>query len=135
MWPVEAGELFTAGKSLTELDGIGPSIARRLAAWLEGSPEVPKPPPIRREFQTRAQARKILARHPDWSKQLKGDLQMHSEWSDGASPIAEMAEGGIARNYQYVAITDHTKGLKIAGGLDEKRLASQAARLLNSTNG
>jgi histidinol phosphatase-like PHP family hydrolase len=78
---------------------------------------------------TRAQARKILAKHPSWSAKLKGDLQMHSEWSDGATPIADMAAAGIERGYQYIAITDHTKGLKIAGGLDEARLAQQGVEI------
>jgi histidinol phosphatase-like PHP family hydrolase len=61
---------------------------------------------------------------------LKGDLQMHSEWSDGASSVAEMVSGAIERNYKYIAITDHTKGLKIAGGLDEKRLARQGSEIV-----
>ena len=51
---------------------------------------------------------------------------MHSLWSDGSSSIQEMAEAGEARGYEYVAITDHSKGLKIAGGIDEEQLAQQA---------
>jgi hypothetical protein len=57
---------------------------------------------------------------------VKGDLQMHSVWSDGSSSIQEMAEAGEARGYEYIAITDHSKGLKIAGGIDEKQLFQQA---------
>lgn len=130
MWPVEAGELLAAGRSLEELSGIGPALARRLKEWLERPPKALKPPPIRREFLTLAQARKLLAKNPGWAAQLKGDLQMHTEWSDGATTLAEMAAGGIARNYRYIAITDHTKGLKIAGGLDEKRLAQQGREII-----
>lgn len=130
MWPVEVSDLASTGRSLTELPGIGPSLARRLHGWLEKPPPDLKPPPIRREFLTLARARKVLAGKPDWSKQLKGDLQMHSEWSDGASSMADMAAGAIERNYRYIAITDHTKGLKIAGGLDEKRLAKQGREIL-----
>jgi histidinol phosphatase-like PHP family hydrolase len=129
MWPVEATELLAAGRSLTELRGIGPSLARRVAEWLEHPPPDLKPPPIRREFLTLARARKVLEKDPGWSSQLKGDLQMHTEWSDGATTIAEMAAGGIERNYRYIAITDHTKGLKIAGGLDEKRLVRQGREI------
>jgi histidinol phosphatase-like PHP family hydrolase len=51
---------------------------------------------------------------------------MHSVWSDGSSSIQEMAEAGEARGYEYIAITDHSKGLKIAGGIDEKQLFQQA---------
>ena len=77
------------------------------------------PPPIRCEFLTLAQARRTLANNPDWNYLLKGDLQMHTVWSDGSGTISAMAEAAIKREYQYIAITDHTKGLKIAGGLDE----------------
>ncbi len=128
MWPVEASELAATGGSLTQLSGIGPSLARHLHNWLEQPPINIKPPPVRREFGTLAKARKVLARNPGWSKKQQGDLQMHTEWSDGASTIGEMANGGIERNYKYIAITDHTQGLKIAGGLDEKRLAQHAVR-------
>ena len=130
MWPVEASELLAAGRSLTELRGIGPALSRRVAEWLEHPPPDLKPPPIRREFLTLAQAREVLEKNPGWSRQLKGDLQMHTEWSDGATTVAEMAAGGIERNYHYIAITDHTKGLKIAGGLDEKRLVRQGREII-----
>ncbi|MDQ6764520.1 MAG: PHP domain-containing protein [Verrucomicrobiota bacterium] len=130
MWPEEASEIAAAGRPLTELVGIGPSLNKRLQAWLESPPaEIAEIPAIRREFMTRAQARKILAKNPQWQGKLRGDLQMHSEWSDGATAIAEMAAAGIERGYEYIAITDHTKGLKIAGGLDEERLAEQAKEI------
>jgi histidinol phosphatase-like PHP family hydrolase len=130
MWPVEASELLAAGRSLTELRGIGPSLARRVAEWLEQHPPPDlKPPPIRREFLTLAQARKVLKKNPEWSRKLRGDLQMHTEWSDGASTVAEMAAGAMERSYRYIAITDHTKGLKIAGGIDEKRLVRQGREI------
>src|SRR4029079_8275295 len=47
----------------------------------------------------------------------RGDLQMHSTWSDGRASIDEMAEGCLARGYRFCAITDHAGGLAIAGGL------------------
>jgi histidinol phosphatase-like PHP family hydrolase len=125
MWPEEAAELAAAGRSLTELDGIGPSLARRLHQWIDNPPEA-KPPPIRREFLTLASARRILAKNPKWRPQLKGDLQMHTQWSDGAGTVAEMAAAAIQRGYEYIGVTDHTQGLKIAGGLDEARLQEQA---------
>lgn len=129
MWPVEASELLAAGRSLTELRGIGPSLARRVGEWLEHPPPELKPPPIRREFLTLAQARRVLEKNPGWSRASQGDLQMHTEWSDGASTVAGMAAGAIERSYRYSAITDHTKGLKIANGLDEKRLARQGREI------
>ena len=130
MWPLEARALVEAGRSVTELPGIGPSLARRVMEWLASPPKDLEGPPIRREFLTLAQAKKILEKDPSWHARLKGDLQMHTEWSDGASSLAEMAAGGIERNYEYIAITDHTKGLKIAGGLDEKRLVKQGREIV-----
>ncbi len=41
---------------------------------------------------------------------------MHTQWSDGEGTIKDMANGALERGYQYIGITDHTKGLKIAGG-------------------
>ncbi|MEY2563438.1 MAG: putative hydrolase [Verrucomicrobiota bacterium] len=130
MWPVEASDLASAGRSVTELPGIGPSLGRRLHEWLEKPPPDLKPPPLRREFLTLAKARKVLEKNSGFGQQLKGDLQMHTEWSDGASSIAEMAAGAVERNYRYIAITDHTKGLQIAGGMDEKRLAKQGREIV-----
>ncbi|MFH1904384.1 MAG: DNA polymerase/3'-5' exonuclease PolX [bacterium] len=50
---------------------------------------------------------------------LRGDLHIHSNWSDGTNSIEEMAEAAIKREYQYIAICDHSKSLKVAGGLNE----------------
>jgi DNA polymerase (family X) len=56
---------------------------------------------------------------------IKGDLHMHSTWSDGAFSIEEMAEACRAKGYQYIAITDHSQYLKVANGLDRERLRKQ----------
>ncbi len=56
---------------------------------------------------------------------IKGDLQMHSTWSDGKNTIEEMLEGCAARGYEYFAITDHSKALAMTGGLDAKALRKQ----------
>ena len=50
---------------------------------------------------------------------------MHTTWSDGSASIQEMAEAAAVRGYSYIAITDHAKGLKIAGGIHENQLARQ----------
>jgi len=57
--------------------------------------------------------------------EIKGDLHVHSTYSDGASSIEEIAAAAQKRGYHYVAICDHSKSLKIAHGLDESRLARQ----------
>jgi DNA polymerase (family 10) len=56
---------------------------------------------------------------------IKGDLHMHSTWSDGAHSIEEMADACRARGYQYMAITDHSHYLKVANGLTKERLVKQ----------
>lgn len=75
------------------------------------------------------QAQKALAKKPSWLRELKGDLQMHSRWSEGSASVKEMAEAGEERGYEYIAITDHAKGLKIAGGIDEKQLSEQGVEV------
>ncbi|MFP3941088.1 MAG: DNA polymerase/3'-5' exonuclease PolX [Thermoanaerobaculia bacterium] len=56
---------------------------------------------------------------------LRGDLQMHSTWSDGKDSIEEMLEACAARGYDYLALTDHSKSLAMTGGLDARRLREQ----------
>jgi DNA polymerase (family 10) len=60
---------------------------------------------------------------------LRGDLHVHSTWSDGAATPLEMAEAAAERGYAYLGITDHSGGLGIAGGLKPDRLAEQRAEL------
>ena len=57
--------------------------------------------------------------------EIKGDLHVHSKWSDGTSSIEEIVKAAQKRGYQYVAICDHSKSLRIAHGLDESRLMKQ----------
>lgn len=56
---------------------------------------------------------------------IRGDLQMHSTWSDGKNSIEEMMQACLARGYEYFALTDHSKALAMTGGLDAKRLQEQ----------
>jgi DNA polymerase (family X) len=58
-------------------------------------------------------------------KDIKGDLHMHSTWSDGAYSIEEMVEACRAKGYQYMAITDHSQYLRVANGLTPERLVKQ----------
>ncbi len=48
---------------------------------------------------------------------IRGDLQMHSTWSDGADSIADMADAARKLGYEYILLTDHSQSLKVAGGL------------------
>jgi DNA polymerase (family 10) len=60
---------------------------------------------------------------------IRGDLQMHSTWSDGKASIRQMAEACRALGYTYLAITDHSQRVTVAGGLDEKRAEKQWAEI------
>jgi DNA polymerase (family 10) len=60
---------------------------------------------------------------------VKGDLHCHSKWSEGTMTISEVAEKALSLGLEYVAITDHSKSLGIARGLDEKRLREQGKEI------
>jgi histidinol phosphatase-like PHP family hydrolase len=130
LWPQTVAGLISTGESLLELHGVGPFIARKLTDWVEKPPKRGRSrSAIRRDFLTMADARALLIAKPSWGRQLRGDLQMHSVWSDGSGTIAEMAAAAEERAYEYIAITDHSKGLKIAGGINEADLLRQATEI------
>jgi DNA polymerase (family 10) len=60
---------------------------------------------------------------------IKGDLQMHSTASDGKNSIEEMAEAARKLGHEYIAITDHSKAVTVANGLDEKRMAAHIKKI------
>jgi putative hydrolase len=126
LWPEEARDLREAGRPLTDLTAIGPYLARILAEFLSEDREPPRPPPLRRGFLTMAHALRVLRERP---LPLRGDLQVHSTWSDGSSSIEDMAEAAAALGREHLAITDHSKGLAIAGGIDEVALLEQAVEV------
>ena len=59
------------------------------------------------------------------SRHLRGDLHVHSEWSDGSDPIETMVATAAALGYEYMALTDHSQGLGVANGLTPERLVAQ----------
>jgi histidinol phosphatase-like PHP family hydrolase len=130
LWPDQVHELIAAKRELTELHGVGPFITKQINRWILDPPKLPlRVPAIRRDFLALADARKLLREKPGWPKQLRGDLQMHTRWSDGSGTVADMAAAARERGYEYIAITDHSKGLKIAGGIDEVRLRKQGLEI------
>lgn len=60
---------------------------------------------------------------------VRGDLHVHSTWSDGKATVREMVDACVERGYEYLALTDHSKALAMTGGLDEAKLARQWAEL------
>jgi len=133
LWPEDATDLVAQNRSLTELRGVGPFIANQIRRWIDSPPTISaQTSPIRHEFFALADARKLLQHNPAWSKLLRGDLQMHTRWSDGSGTVAQMSDAARERGYEYIAVTDHSKGLKIAGGIDEKQLLKQAAQIVKA---
>ena len=68
------------------------------------------------------------------TKDLRGDLHLHSLWSDGKDTIETMVEAVAAQGYEYMAMTDHSSGRRIANGLSNERLTEQI-QLLRSMDG
>lgn len=65
---------------------------------------------------------------------IKGDLQVHSNWSDGSYSIEELVEQAIKKGYEYLAITDHCGSLKVAGALDREDILRQIEYIKNLNN-
>ena len=60
---------------------------------------------------------------------IRGDVHMHTDTTDGRNTIREMAEAAIARGYEYIAITDHSKNLAMVNGLDDERALEHIRRI------
>jgi putative hydrolase len=114
-----AGELDqrVAAGTLTELAGIGPATAGVITQAAAGREP---------EYLT-----KLLAELPAEPERtglraaLRGDCHSHSDWSDGGSPIREMAEAARDLGHEWVALTDHSPRLTVANGLSADRLRAQ----------
>src|ERR1700733_5336219 len=65
---------------------------------------------------------------------LQGDVHMHTVETDGRNTIEEMTEAAKARGYKYIAITDHSKNLAFANGLDDKRAVAHIQRIREANN-
>lgn len=70
-----------------------------------------------------------LPKHLVGYSDLKGDLQVQTNWTDGAHSIEEMAEAARRIGLEYICITDHTKSLAMTGGADEKKLERQGREI------
>ena len=87
-------------------------------------------PPELREDRGEIQAAMAgqLPRLVEWDD-VQGDLHAHTDWSDGAGTLAEMAQAAQERGYRYLVISDHTQSLGIANGLTPERLRAQRAEI------
>ncbi|PYT89703.1 MAG: DNA polymerase III [Acidobacteria bacterium] len=87
------------------------------------------PPELRENTGEIAAAEQHKLPHLVTLKDIKGDLQMHSTASDGKNSIEEMAEAARKLGHEYIAITDHSKAVTVANGLDEKRAAAHIKKI------
>jgi putative hydrolase len=118
----EIEALAEAGK-LTDLPGIGDKTALVIRQAVQG--QTP-------DYLLRLEQR--LPKQADgpgaaMRALLKGDLHLHSDWSDGGSPIKTMAETARSLGHEYMALTDHSPRLTVANGLTAERLREQLALL------
>ena len=113
--------------TLTELRGVGKVTAAAVAEALGG--EVPVY--LRRLEATGAHP--VAQGGEQLRAALRGDCHTHSDWSDGGSPILEMAEAARALGHEYVVLTDHSPRLTVARGLSPDRLREQL-RLVTEHN-
>jgi histidinol phosphatase-like PHP family hydrolase len=132
-WPVEVADVLAAGRSLTELATVGPWVDRVLQAMVEEDTAPHTFDPLRDDFLTATEVQRTLAAGGGGIA-ITCDLQMHTTWSDGHSTLDEMVEAAAARGYTHIAITDHSKGLAIAHGMNEERLARQG-EIIDAING
>ncbi|GAA4089980.1 PHP domain-containing protein [Nonomuraea soli] len=104
---------------LASLPGIGKVTALAVTEALAG-----QVPTYLRRLQA-TEGTDLPAAAADLRAALKGDLHSHSDWSDGGSPIAEMAGAARALGHSYLALTDHSPRLAVANGLSAARLRRQ----------
>ncbi|TDD68658.1 PHP domain-containing protein [Jiangella aurantiaca] len=114
----ELADRVEAG-TLTELPGIGKVTATVITEALAG--EVPVY--LRRLEATGG--RPVAEGGAEIRAALRGDLHMHSDWSDGGSPIPEMVQAAAELGHEYIALTDHSPRLTVANGLSPERLRQQ----------
>ena len=87
------------------------------------------PPEMRHNTGEIEAAREGKLPHLIGWKDLRGDLQIQTNWTDGANSIEEMAKEAMRLGMEYICITDHTKSLAMTGGADEKQLERQGREI------
>jgi putative hydrolase len=140
-------EEYAAARTLTDLPRVGPFVARIIHELLDGSrplsPEVDSWPEAARTAHEKTEASRadFIALHDARllmqsraASRPGGDLQMHTTWSDGASTPRGMITGARALGHQFIAITDHSQGLRIAGGMSIERMKRQRSALRRLTD-
>jgi putative hydrolase len=139
-------DAVVATRSLRDVPYIGPASERVILETLEQE----KSPTVERAVEKSGKAADVLAAHAHRTNFLsraealrllrsragavgladyRGDLQMHTEWSDGSESIARMAAAAMERGYAYIGVSDHSYGLRIARGMSMADAARQRAEI------
>ena len=126
--PGELGHRVAAG-TLQQLKGIGEVTAKVVAEAAAGAT-----PAYLAQLEAAAEGSWPPEGGRGLRALLRGDCHVHSDWSDGGSPIREMAEAAMGLGHEYMVLTDHSPRLKVARGLTAERLRSQleVVRALNA---
>jgi putative hydrolase len=111
--------LAAQGK-VRSLPGVGDTTARVIAEALDG-----RVPTYLTHLEEEAPASSLEPAAEELRRLLLGDCHSHSDWSDGGSPIQEMAEAARQLGHRYLALTDHSPRLTVAHGLNPERLLAQ----------
>jgi putative hydrolase len=120
-------------------EGRSPTVERAIAA--SGRPsEIAQREPLRRNFLSAAMVERVLEQPKNGAvsrRDYLGDFQMHSQGSDGADTIAQLASACVKRGYRCMAVTDHSYGLPIAGGMTMEAMRAQREEIasVNRTYG
>ncbi|MBB3043324.1 PHP domain-containing protein [Nocardioides soli] len=117
--PPEQVAAAAADGTLTRLPGVGASSAKVIEQAVRG--ELPE----RLAALEREHGGPLTGGGADLRAALRGDLHCHSDWSDGGSPIEEMAFTAIELGHDYLVLTDHSPRLTVARGLSPERLRRQ----------
>jgi putative hydrolase len=111
--------LATSGR-LQTIEGIGKSTALVITETLDG-----KVPARLAQLEETPDDIELDAAAQELLDSLRGDCHSHSDWSDGGSPISEMAEAARELGHEYLVLTDHSARLTVAHGLNAERLRAQ----------
>jgi putative hydrolase len=116
--PDEVAAMASAG-TLTSLAGVGPASAKVIEQAVRGEK------PDRLVALEERHGGPLVSGGEALLSRIRGDLHSHSDWSDGGSPIEEMAITAMELGREYQVLTDHSPRLRIANGLSAERLARQ----------
>ncbi|WP_371650213.1 MULTISPECIES: PHP domain-containing protein [unclassified Streptomyces] len=115
----EVEERVAAG-SLESVKGIGPKTARVVREALAG-----ELPDYLRRLEEEGASAPLVEGGEELRAALRGDCHLHSDWSDGGSPIEEMGWAAAELGHEWAVLTDHSPRLTVANGLSPERLRRQ----------